>query len=55
MAQTDAGRQLEATLRGLGYQVPFQTSAANIQAGQTGLAGEAAKSATEAILKGIFG
>lgn len=54
LAQTDAGRQLEATLRGLGYQVPFQTTAANIQAGQTALAGQSAKTATEAILKGIF-
>ena len=54
LAQTDAANQLAATLKGLGYQVPFQTTAANIQAGQTALAGQSAKAATEAILKGIF-
>lgn len=55
LAQTDAGRQLQATLGGLGLQVPFQTTAANIRAGQTGLLGQTAQSATNAVLKGIFG
>lgn len=55
LALTNRGRQLEASLRGLGLQVPFSTSAANIQAGQTGLLGQTAKDVSSAVLKEILG
>lgn len=55
LALTNRGRQLEASLRGLGYQVPFSTAAANIQAGQTGLLGQTTKDVSSAILKEILG
>lgn len=55
LALTNQARGLEATLRGLGYQVPFSTAAANVQAGQTGLLGQTAKDVNAALLKELFG
>lgn len=49
--QLNAQRQLEATLTGLRSGVPFSTTAANIQAGQTGLLGQTAQD----LVKEIFG
>jgi hypothetical protein len=49
--QLNAQRQLEATLTGLRSGVPFSTTAANIQAGQTGLLGQTAQD----FVKEIFG
>jgi hypothetical protein len=49
--QLNAQRQLEATLTGLRSSVPFSTTAANIQAGQTGMVGQTAQD----IIKEIFG
>lgn len=49
--QLNAQRQLEATLGGLRASVPFSTTAANIQAGQTGMLGQTAQD----LVKEIFG
>jgi hypothetical protein len=55
LALANRGRQLEASLRGLGYQVPFSTAAANIQAGQTGLLGQTTKDIGSIFLKELLG
>ena len=55
LALTNAQRELEATLKGLGYRLPFETAAANVQAGQTGMIGQTTQDITAAIIKEIFG
>jgi hypothetical protein len=49
--QLNAQRQLEATLGGLRASVPFSTTAANIQAGQTGMAGQTVQDLITEIFK----
>lgn len=55
LALINKGRELEATLKGIGYKVPFLTAGANIQAGQTGMLGQTSKDVVDAIIKEIFG
>ena len=50
--QLNAQRQLEATLTGLRSSVPFSTTAANIQMGQTGLVGQTVQDLVSEIFRG---